>query len=278
MTITAEITTVDDVPAHVTLKDGNKNINVEYSATGFTITGSSRSLTPEMLELLKLIYPAQQKLDFSIPQPLQTIQLKTGGAILLNDDMENLLKWTASAGTVATDNTVAYTGDQSIKVTSLAAGADAEVERGFIWSNHKLKILEVLFAIADTAKSYRLHWSLYRFLDFAGLEAGVRYDTVTKKWAFANSAGAYEDIPSSEGPGLEDISTLNIWHSLRLAISEQAYKFMEIDGKRFDLSNKQLNIFSSANLDHSYVWLHLEKVPGEDAICYYDNIKVLGEN
>lgn len=63
MPITAEITNAEGFPTIVKLRDGNKRVEVFFeSGVGFKINGSKRSLTPEMLELLRMIYPAQLKL------------------------------------------------------------------------------------------------------------------------------------------------------------------------------------------------------------------------
>lgn len=59
--IEAEVVTTEGFPSVVKLRDGNKNIEVFFERNvGFKIKGSRRSLTPEMIDLLRLVYPARE--------------------------------------------------------------------------------------------------------------------------------------------------------------------------------------------------------------------------
>lgn len=63
MSITAEISRDEaGFPSFVTVKDRNKKLTVTYdSEKGFSIKGSRASFTPELLNVLSMIYPVTQK-------------------------------------------------------------------------------------------------------------------------------------------------------------------------------------------------------------------------
>jgi hypothetical protein len=174
-------------PINAIVKErGATKLTVVSNSDGdLTITGSRRNLTPENLDLLKLVFPFQKPAKLEIPQPLQ-VQNVAGGKTLMFDDFEGILKWDATSA--ALDNTVAYNGSYSLKVTCGAASTNVSTLRGFPPNPNIICGLACYFAVDDVSKLNYFTLALQHIDGLRTLSAEVRYDVDNKRFHYKDSA------------------------------------------------------------------------------------------
>lgn len=271
MSIKAEIIRDDDgFPVAVTVRQGAKTVSVSYDKdTGLTVEGSRRSLTEELMQVLRLIYPAQEKIMFNIPQPLSVVTLQ-GGKILLYDDMESLLKWTSLSA--ALDNTVAYNGNQSLKITVLDADGTQLARRGVIGSRADKLRMETLFAVDDLAACQYVSFGFYRRYFKRLCKYSILCSVQNGKWeAYNNKLGIYEEIFTDAL--FEDKSTNNIWHRASFETDGLSLSKVSVDGRDYEINKK---IYDTGTLSESYIQAELSvtRAAGHDTNVWFDDVKV----
>lgn len=260
-------------PSNVVLTEGTKTVTVVYDKdAGFHIKGSKRDLTDRMINLLRLIYPPTQKIEFAIPQPLQV--LSSPAQVLLFDDFEaTLLKWDGNGQ--ARDATVAYTGEASLGITCGAGIATATATRGFYVPPSRRVRIQFKFAIADATKLNRILVQIHfhsatldrhRFT-FYIYATGPPTDEIH----YLNNASVETFLGRTDDlHGLNESSRYN-WHNFVFEFYNNEFGFVEINDRRFGMQGLAA---PASGEGQSNIQITADNVAGQEAILYIDDLLI----
>lgn len=182
----------DGYPSRAKITKNKRVLTVTFErGVGFKLHGQG---LPSIAEILKLIYPAEKEVTFNIPDPLNVVTIPGGGRVLLNDDMEGLLKWKQTVGgTVSLDNTRALNGSQSLKLVCGAADTSCQAERYFAFpKSGKLKV-SYNFMVDDYAKLDYFCFALFQERLTNSFQGGIHFHRPSLAWQIY-VAGAYVTI------------------------------------------------------------------------------------
>jgi hypothetical protein len=220
-----------------------------------------------MLELLRLIYPAQQRISFEIPQPLSVIS--ADAKILLFDDMEALLKWIGAG--VAADNTVAFNGGQSLHFDITNVAITRSALRTFAWTPPSKKSFSMYFNF-DAAANFGV---LTIEIGVGGREERaitLTYTAATGVWTYLAADGATTvNIP--DAPAVDE----DTWHFLKLVFDDNTMISLQVDERKIKFGD--VAYYRGAGLGPSYAYIQItgERTAPNDADLWVDDVLIREE-
>lgn len=261
-------------PIKAVVEEGQKKVTATFDKYNLLIEGSRRSLSTELLNILKLIYPYSEPPVFSIPQPLQTVDLE-GGQVMLYDDFEELLKWSGTA-TPSLDNTKCYGGSKSLKIT-VGAGADEYADRFYALSNVTGKYrIEWLFAVEDWTEITRMKLQWRRHPKPNGYTE-AQLSVYQDKIEIETPDGTVE-LPSVTENFPNNGAVNAAWDRLSLSVdySKKLYDTLKIGGQIIDLSNYGL-VVDTATVGPRMGWVRIwgNNAAAGDAVFWIDDFRIL---
>ena len=247
--------------SYVILRKAGKTVKVSYDeANGFVFDGA-RSILPNFVEMLKLIYPVEKEAAFNLPSPLPVTEVK--GGVILFDNMEDLQKW--QNGNV--DNAYAYNGDQSLTVTSgpmyRQCGFNClskKTEMSFYWSK-------------DSITSLWFGMNILRGNPGDAWYADIRCIEASGTWQF-NNAGVYTKIPSSSLITLMDrAGAWGPWHFIKLIVDFEKHEYvsLQVNDYLWDMRALPMQRANNLNPDAFMVRLGQDGAAGDS---WFDDVLV----
>lgn len=202
-------------PTHALISERGRTLDVTYNPDG--LLSFRGKLLDNYKPILQMIWPFSEPTSF--PDVLRVVQEERN--IIIYDDMEGLLKWDQSSGTVSLDNTNAYSGSQSVKMANGVGDASAVGVRRTTLFNKKTVEVSLRFAIDDTTKLSSLWFNSCYYSGREIQDCIVRYFQNTRIWAFNN-----QTILTLDNDIFQLINVGGCWNYLRYKIDfkERALK------------------------------------------------------
>lgn len=261
------------VPVQVIIDRFGRKVTVIYNENeGFVFTGQ-RDTLPDVPELLKLVFPYDKPDVFNIPSPLPVVSV-TGGETILFDDFESLLKWRQLAATVAIDNTNAFNGGQSLKISS-AAGVLAGGSRYFPISPTKKINLYVIFAIDDLTKLEYLTFNLIHIDDNDTEHTAAIRLNASGQVQYRNSGGTYTNLFVSSLTALNGVG--GPYNKLSFGVDFINKKYTEITLNEKTQLIDTVNILSGnsgGNPSSTIIYLTVDALAGQNVNCWFDDVLI----
>jgi hypothetical protein len=199
-------------------------------------------------------------------------QVPSLGPVILFDDMEGVLKWTAGGSgagyAVTRDGTIAYNGSYSLKCVSRVAGAvEGDVVSCYRYiyprPGERYK-LECLFNHVSDADTKMLRFSV-AIDDLAYLwYAEIRYDAINHKLQYLTLAGAWVDVVG----GSVNLYATG-WHRFSFSFNKASGKYISVtlDGK--DISLEGIDMYSTGSGAVYYGQVTIEGTAGASCPANY---------
>ena len=271
--VTAVITrNMAGFPSKVEVTRRHHKLLAEYdSENGYTLSGDL-----DLIDALKLIYPFNEKPVLTVPQPLQ-VQNVQGGNVSLFDDLEGLLKWHNIGVTVALDNTVAFGGSQSLKLTA-AAGAIVTARRYFGLEKLGKLSLSFKFLVDTYAKLTDLFFMVTILTGNNNYVATASYDRATRTWRLSDAAQAHPIIIETALPQGVDANGAG-WHRFKMVFSLEPPKYisLSIDENTWIGSTIPIAKTIAAAVRSARVDLVVDAEAAQDVNVWFDDVLVTEE-
>jgi hypothetical protein len=195
----------------------------------------------------------------------------TGGKTILYDPMEDLLKWKDVAGTVVLDNTVAFNGANSLKLTCGAAEDEVKARRYFSMPLSRKIMVEFLFAFEDGAKLADFDVDIGFFTGTRFHEAYVKYDRAAKQWdlngtVISDTQFFLKEVVDISGP----------WHFIKYLLDFEANQLRDFQVNH-NISKGNLAaipVAANATYEHSYVTLIGDNKAGNELNIWIDDFRI----
>lgn len=266
-------------PTIIELDRFGRKATVTYNPDiGFVFEGP-KAAVPKLADLLYLIYPEKKRVSLEIPEPLSVVNVG-GGKTILFDDLEALLKWTQTSGTVAVDNTNAYNGSQCLKITCGAALAQAEATKYFPFPIAPKNSFQCTFAVNDTSKLNKLRFQLNKQHHNVTEYGRLSYDCDNKYWQYTSKSDDKQITGSETVAQLETLDGVGgAWFKVKFTLDflSKTYVSAELNGKKFDLNDITLQTGTGAFDRACYARITVDNKAGQEVIGYFDDIIIREE-
>ena len=208
------------LPTEAEIRSEGRLYKVSFSQDKFTF---NRQPSKQVLDMLQLVYPFNEKTVLTIPEPLSVSPI-SGGKTILYDDMEGLLKWSAGA----VDNTRAYGGSNCLRITN-GGNAASTAYRDFPMPRSRKVSYEAVFAVDDWANFTNTGWSVYLFFD-SGLyaaQAQMLFDRTSRTVYIYDDVGAREfTLPALPA---DETGVRGAWHHFKIAADFTNMMWLDAD-------------------------------------------------
>lgn len=259
----------EGIPTEVAIKSEGRLYKVSYDRDNWTF---DRNPTSRVLEMLRLVYPAQKQMVLSIPEPLQVVTAP-GGRTVLSDDMEGLLKWTQDTATVSKDNTNAYEGSNCLSVAAAAGGVASAVRSFPMPPSLKLE-LELVFGITSVANLEDMTIEV-SIADGSQNTSFFLRLTTNMQWAYIGPGFVWNNIPAFYHAQLlaSHTSVGAAWHGLKMGMdfANNTWLYIQVDHKRTLISGNAYT-YPSAGVRSSWIDLEIDAVAGQATTGLFDNV------
>lgn len=262
-------------PTLVEVKYNNRVYQATYDKTaGFKF--NRRNIPPAVIELFKLVYPNQEKLNFDIPVPLPVVSV-AGGDIVFFDDMEGLLKWNDDVGTTVRDGARAYNGSFSLRTTG-AIGVLAVTSRYFPMVPSKKLEFSCVWGCTDFTVLDGVRFTIDFYDGHHLVRAGVQYNPQSLTWQYVNAANGYTDIPGSLNNS--QYETLNVvagvYHKVKFSADFANSRYLSFTANEFTANLETINCYNVITVSDRYsrAYMGVDPVVAQDAICQFDDVLV----
>ena len=284
MSLKAEIKILKDesgVPSIVEVTRRGKTLKYEVTPQGFDLIGPP-SILPDIYDIMPLIFPIQKETVFKIPEPLQVTQV-SGGKTVFFDDMEGLLKWVTNA-TTAIDNTNAFNGSNSLKITVPApAGTANNTVRNFGLPFSRKVGFSCWFAVDDFTKfsAGGLNFQLVNHDGILESDGYLRYDAINRVWQTYNQNGVYQNIPdSTQAVQYQPLTGVGgTWHKIKFVVDfiNKEYVSLEVNERKFSITGIKFRSAATASSQFCSITVRAEAAAADEINVWLDDVIVTEE-
>lgn len=258
-------------------------MDFEYGEDGFVrdiLFQGRREQLPNMPEIIDLVNESFierigkiQTIE-SIKEVLSVVVRPTKGTgdLLLYDYFEGLLKW--AVGVI--DNTYAYNGSNSLKVTCLDADIEVSAYR-FIPFRPSLRVgKEFMFSIADNAKLYSFSSTIDLVTTTCHVTAEIR---IKNGVVSVYTEGAWKEIIDIGGDLRAKDGVYGAWHNAKMVVDFTTKEYVSFRLNQFEVDLEGLIIPEQTPLikQMGKIGFTVVRVAGNDAIMWFDDVVVTEE-
>ena len=254
---------------------GKIKADIIYDETGqrIEVTGARRYL-PYLYDFLMLVKDRRLESIGTIDRikgidgPIEVVNLTSGSKVIFYDDMEGLLKWVEGGATVAADNTVAFHGSQSLKITCAAASTTANGYRlAWLPASRKLA-LSFVFSCDDFSKLDGFSVDMLPYLDASSFQVQATYRAATTKaWSVTAAAGTTTILTHAQQ------FHADAWHYVKLKVdfNNGCYDSFQINERVIGLETIFANALA-ASTQRCQVTFTVDNTAGNDVNMWFDDV------
>jgi len=198
-------------------------------------------------------------------------------SLILYDDLEGLLKWTAE-GTgadyaVELSETDCFYGNKSLhlktRVTDPAANDYTRASRTIPVPSTNFIEASFLFKLSDNSDTSYFDFKIDFEYNLQRIQAGISYRGSSDIWAYINSAGSTVNLTGSDIPVTEDC-----WHrvKLRINVATGYYDKLTVDNDVFDMSALALNIEVATSKSKGLTYFQIKAAGATPPEAWIDDI------